>query len=80
MSEIGVWIRATGTSKPIFAKVGEESFPFFCSGTSDDGEVAVKSELRNRVSVWITEQEEILLSRKKGERKLEVCHESDLHI
>ena len=66
MSEIGVRIRAAGTSEPIFAKVGEESFPFFCSSTSDDGEVAVKSELRDGISIWITEQEEILPSKKKG--------------
>jgi hypothetical protein len=66
LSEIGVWIGATGASKPVFAQVGKEGFPFFCSSAGDEGEVAVEGELGGGVSVWITKQEEILLSTKEG--------------
>ena len=75
LSEIGVGIGSTRTSKPVLTKVGKEGFPFFCACASDQGEVGVEGKLRDRVSVWVTEQEEVLPSKEKGEGELEVCRE-----
>jgi hypothetical protein len=67
LRETGVWIGATGASKPIFTKVGEEYFPLFSSRASNEGEVVVEGELRNRIRIWITKQEKILrLNEERG--------------
>ena len=46
----------------MLTKVGEKDFLFFCPCAGDQGEVIMQGKLRDRVRVWITEQEEVLPS------------------